>query len=71
MKNCPMITAVSAAVSDSDKANCQKVGFDGYLAKPISNKDKIAASLSPLIKERKEGPISRRKSAKNLVFEKK
>jgi len=66
MKNCPMIIAVSAAVSDSDKANCQKVGFDGYLAKPISNKDKIEAALSPLVKERKGGTLSRRKSAKNL-----
>ncbi len=66
MENCPMIIAVSAAVQDSDKANCQKIGFDGYLAKPIINKSELDAALSPLIKERKEGTMSRRKSTKNL-----
>ena len=53
MENSPMIIAVSAAVTDSDKTNCQKIGFDGYLSKPIINKDKLDAALSPLIKERK------------------
>lgn len=53
MKNCPMLIAVSAAVSDSDKADCQKIGFDGYISKPISNKSKLDSAISPLIKERK------------------
>jgi CheY-like chemotaxis protein/nitrogen-specific signal transduction histidine kinase len=51
----PMIIAISAAVQDSDKASCQRVGIDGYLSKPIVNKDKLDAALSPLIKERKSG----------------
>nr|QBK86013.1 MAG: uncharacterized protein LCMAC101_06080 [Marseillevirus LCMAC101] len=55
MDNPPMIIAISAAVQDSDKASCQRAGFDGYLSKPILNKDKIDAALSPLVKERKEG----------------
>jgi CheY-like chemotaxis protein len=70
IENCPMIIAVSAAVQDSDKANCQRIGFDGYLSKPIINKDKLDAALSPLIKERKEGTISRKKSAKFVVDKK-
>lgn len=61
IENCPMIIAVSAAVSDSDKANCQKIGFDGYLSKPITSKDKLDAAISPLVKERKEATMSRKK----------
>ncbi len=61
MENCPMLIAISAAVADSDKANCQKIGFDGYLSKPIVNKDKLDASLSPLIKERKLNKTKSRK----------
>jgi CheY-like chemotaxis protein/nitrogen-specific signal transduction histidine kinase len=66
MEHSPMIIAVSAAVTDADKANCQKIGFDGYLSKPIIHKDKLDAALSPLVKERKEGTIHRRKSTKIL-----
>jgi len=44
----PYIVAVSAAVHSSDKQRCQKVGIDGYLAKPII-KDKLEAALSPLL----------------------
>lgn len=51
--NPPMIIAVSAAVQDSDKNNCQEVGIDGYLSKPIINKNDLDAALSPLIKEHK------------------
>jgi len=66
MDHSPMIIAISAAVSDADKANCQKIGFDGYLSKPIDHKDRLDAALSPLVKERKEGTMSRRKSTKIL-----
>nr|QBK86221.1 MAG: uncharacterized protein LCMAC102_00150 [Marseillevirus LCMAC102] len=47
--NSPMIIAVSAAVQPSDKARCQRVGIDGYLAKPIT-KEKLDTALLPLIK---------------------
>ena len=50
MNNPPMIIAVSAAVQDSDKARCQRVGIDGYLSKPII-KEKLNAALAPLIKK--------------------
>jgi len=45
-----MIIAISAAVQDSDKARCQRVGIDGYLAKPMT-KNKLDVALSPLILE--------------------
>ncbi len=48
-QNPPMIIAVSAAVQPSDKARCQRVGIDGYLAKPIT-KEKLDTALLPLIK---------------------
>ena len=69
MEDCPMIIAISAAVSDFDKANCQKIGFDGYLSKPIVNKSRIDASLSPLIKERKLDKTKSRKSQLKILIQ--
>ena len=50
MQNRPYIIAVSAAVQNSDKAKCQEVGIDGYLAKPVL-KDKLEAALAPLVEK--------------------
>lgn len=52
-ENRPLIVATSAAVLNSDKAKCQKIGIDGYIEKPIS-KDRLNASLTPLISSTKK-----------------
>jgi CheY-like chemotaxis protein len=45
----PYIIAVSAAVQNSDKQQCQEVGIDGYLPKPII-KERLIGILTPLLK---------------------
>ena len=50
--NPPVIIATSAAVLNSDKAKCQKIGLNAYLEKPIT-KDRLNAALLPLIESKK------------------
>ena len=52
LKSPPMIIAVSAATQPSDKDKIQHSGIDGYVPKPII-RDKLEASLYPLIRTRK------------------
>lgn len=54
-KNPPLIVAVSAAVSKTDKSRCHVAGVDYYITKPLT-KDKIEDVLSRVVFENKALP---------------
>lgn len=47
LKKKPFIIAISAAIHPSDKNNCQNVGVDGWVGKPI-DREKLRLALAPL-----------------------